>query len=353
MQSPQPINTDFHIVRISGKLMYIPHNNVIASLQNILMQNSQSKTPSQYSMKSAQIQTLFDSFYASTLQSYSPAMQIYFSYRFLALHSPEEKRVGILTLSKNISSLNEGHLSDLERIFDNDINDWMICDALANKVVTQFLRSHEDYFQRIYKWKDCGKIWRMRACCVIYVNFANKKESTCLEICSTCVKSSERFVQLGVGCLLREMSLNSTDKVVNFIYDNYRYFTREGLRYSIDKLDVTTRKKILGIGKGRNPVKSPAPSQSTSPNIPTSSTPVVSVNTTAQLQTVDDQLRAQILSMDFLHSAIQPNITATIPVVLPNGQVNYVHQSANVMVPPNYSQYYNLQGFTQNNYSPQ
>ncbi|ELP89021.1 hypothetical protein EIN_163910 [Entamoeba invadens IP1] len=412
MQTPVP-NTDFCLVRIGGKLMCVPHNTVITSLQNLLLQNSQAKTATLYGLKSAQIQTLFDSFYTSTLQHFPPQMQIYFGYRFLALHSPEEKRIGILTLSKNIPAFNSAHLADFERIFDNDINDWMICDALANKVVTQLLRSHDDVAARVFTWKDSGKIWRMRACCVIYVNFANTEEEKCFSISSTCVKSSERFVQLGVGCLLREMSLNSTEAVVKFIYENYRYFTREGLRYSIDKLDIATRKMILGIGKGRNSGNGmKTPDQASSPKLeekkeksekekvdkgddkktkkekkektekttsalyerqkdqftmPLESNgmyagqiqtmPMQSVNIqnmqgmqqqniNQQIQQVDDQLKTQILQMDYL-----PGVQNEVyQVVLPNGQISYV-QHPRMVMPANYQQYYELQGFTQDGYS--
>lgn len=329
--------------------MFIPHNDVISSLQNTLSQNSQTKTPSQFGLKSAQIQTIFDSFYQSTLQKYSPDMQIYFAYRFLALHTPEEKRVGILTLSKNIAFLTHKHLDDFERIFDNDINDWIICDALANKVVTLFIRSHQEYCQRIFSWKDCGKNWRMRACCIIYVNFAKERTDDCISICTTCVKSSERFVQLGLGCLLREMSLNSTDKVVGFIYENYRYFTREGLRYSIEKLDISTRKKILGIGKGRNPgnIKT-EPSPEPSPDL-SQQMGVPAQIIQPQIQTIDDQLRAHIMSLDY---SLNPQMD-TYQVVMPDGTVNYVQQpTAGFVYPPNYSQYYaDLQGFQQNTYN--
>ena len=32
-----------------------------------------------------------------------------------------------------------------------------------------------------------------------------------------------RFVQLGVGCLLRELSLSYNQRVISFVYENYRY----------------------------------------------------------------------------------------------------------------------------------
>ncbi|KAL7714383.1 Uncharacterized protein QTN25_008082 [Entamoeba marina] len=339
MQTPDS-PTDFHIVKIARQLIYIPHNDVIFSLQQLLRKNSQEKNPHQYGLKSAQIQTLFDSFYQSTLQSYSPSFQIYFGYRFLSLHTPEEKRVGILTLSKNINFLTKSHLEDIERILDNDINDWVMCDALSNKVVAQLLKSKDDCVDQVYNWKECGKIWRMRACCIVFVNFANTEEDKCMDICHTCVKSSERFVQLGVGCLLREMSMNYTTNVVSFIYDNYRYFTREGLRYSIDKLDVSTRKDILNVGKGRNnPSKSPQPpSQAPSPN--------------PQIQTVDNQIQNQIMSLDNLQSGQPYKANGFFQINQPSGQIEYV-QTSDQINPPNYYQYYSLQNYNVNGYTQQ
>ena len=191
----------------------------------------------------------------------------------------------------------------------------------------------------------------MRACCIVYVNFANIEEERCIDICSTCVKSSERFVQLGVGCLLREMSFNSTERVISFIYDNYRYFTREGLRYSIEKLDVNTRKKILSIGKGRtstrdqNDSPSPPPQNQTNQRTREVDNKQNSNGNRQNGNATEDSMYQQYYSMNYMEGPP----TRTLPLVMPT---NYSVQPQ-MMMNPNYRQYYDMQSYNQNNYPHQ
>jgi len=70
-----------------------------------------------------------------------------------------------------------------------------------------------------------------------------------IEICETCVKSPERFVQLGNGWVLRELSRADLNLVVSFIKKNYSHFSREGLRYAIEKMDEKLRQKLLKYNK--------------------------------------------------------------------------------------------------------
>ena len=58
-----------------------------------------------------------------------------------------------------------------------------------------------------------------------------------LEICETCIKNKERFVQLGVGWTLRELGTYDLKIVKTFIENHYNEFIREGLRYAIEKMD--------------------------------------------------------------------------------------------------------------------
>ncbi|ELP84837.1 hypothetical protein EIN_283830 [Entamoeba invadens IP1] len=244
-----------HVAFIGGQYAYIPYNDVIESLQVSLRSVSTEKPATgTYNIRSAQLQTIFDNFYTSTLSSYSPLIQTYFAYRFIALGTVEEKKIGTMVLAKNLDEFTVDFIIDFERIFDNDITTWEICDGFATRVLGPLIKKSDDFAMKISVWKDSGKVWRMRASCVTFVSLAKVGAMTTLsfEICAACVKSSERFVQLGVGCLLREMSLTFSPQVVQFITENYRFFSREGLRYSIDKLDTVTRKQILAMGKKRN-----------------------------------------------------------------------------------------------------
>lgn len=56
---------------------------------------------------------------------------------------------------------------------------------------------------------------------------------------------SERFVQLGVGWVLRELSLADLKLVTKFIEKNKRHFSREGLRYATEKMSKRDKESIL------------------------------------------------------------------------------------------------------------
>lgn len=243
------------IARIGGEFVFVPHNDVVESMQMALRNSSTSKpTETSYGLRSAQLQTIFDNFYASTISSYSHPIQMYFAYRFLALDSLEEKRVGTMIIMKNLDELTVDFVDDFERVFDSNINEWTTCDAFALRVIGPLIKKSDEFAHRIITWKDSNKVWRMRAAAVAFVVLAKvgAMKEQCFDICSACIKSSERFVQLGVGCLLRDLSLMSPDDVVAFITQHYRFFSREGLRYSIDKLPTPTRKQILALGKKKS-----------------------------------------------------------------------------------------------------
>lgn len=52
-------------------------------------------------------------------------------------------------------------------------------------------------------------------------------------------------MQLGCGWMLRQLSVVDTDLVVDFIKQNYKQFTREGLRYAIEKMDPHLKQQLL------------------------------------------------------------------------------------------------------------
>ena len=65
-----------------------------------------------------------------------------------------------------------------------------------------------------------------------------------------CIKNPERFVQLGCGWVLREVSVDNLKVTVEFIEKNYEYFSREGLRYACEKMPDSVRAYVMNDGKG-------------------------------------------------------------------------------------------------------
>ena len=248
-----------HIACVGKTYITVFNNEVIENLQKALLAEAKKEpTNGAYGLCSNQIQTIYTSFYSNNLEKYDAIHQNYFAYKMMELPSLEEKRVGIMILSKNIEELGVDNIKDFERIFDDDITEWTICDLFATKILSVLIKKSDPFTTEICKWKECDKTWRLRAICIAFVSLAKVQVMTdlCFDICKSVLKSSERFVQLGIGCLLREMSITMSDKLVEFIKENYRYFIREGLRYSIDKLPTKTRKEILSYNTKRRNNKS-------------------------------------------------------------------------------------------------
>jgi len=142
----------------------------------------------------------------------------------------------------------------LKAFFDKHVYDWGTSDAFSTRVLTQIIRNDSKVATKLSEWKDSTNLWRQRACCVSFVLLAKHGNFNDLikEICESCVKNPERFVQLGVGWVLRELSLADLDLVVNFVKSNFQQMSREGLRYTIEKMKSPLQKELLDFHKTAN-----------------------------------------------------------------------------------------------------
>ncbi len=155
----------------------------------------------------------------------------------------EEKLAGILFLQEIL--LPAGTLdwrSDLPRfarLFDRGyIRDWNVCDWLCVKVLGPLVELRgEVYARAISQWREADSVWQRRASVVAFANLARKGDlnfpgftEMVLENCSHLLGSQERFIQTGVGWVLRELSRSDEDRVIDFVEANVECFSREGLK---------------------------------------------------------------------------------------------------------------------------
>jgi 3-methyladenine DNA glycosylase AlkD len=58
------------------------------------------------------------------------------------------------------------------------------------------------------------------------------------------VRSRERFLQTTTGWLLRQLGVGLQKEVLRFVEQNLEHFSREGLKYTLEKTSPTARAKI-------------------------------------------------------------------------------------------------------------
>jgi hypothetical protein len=189
----------------------------------------------------------------------------------------EEKEIGIRLLSKRIKlknrlqAMNEKHLNLLgEAVFDNNnIKTWATCDSFCSRLTKVMLEERmkqnietTPIIKVLKKWnrskiQNCNNQennnvqntnWKQRASCVTFVCLVRRQWF--VEICYDFVThaiyhSNERFVQLGAGWLMRELSIINKTRTMKLLYKDYHLWSREGLRYAIEKLNTNDKNKLL------------------------------------------------------------------------------------------------------------
>ncbi len=155
----------------------------------------------------------------------------------------EDKIAGVLFLQEIL--LPEGALdwhSELPRFarlfHDGYISDWSICDWLCVKVLGPLVEQQgESCARTISEWREADSLWQRRASVVAFANLARKGDQNfpsftgmVLDNCSHLLGSQERFVQTGVGWVLRELSRSDQGRVIGFVEANLERFSREALK---------------------------------------------------------------------------------------------------------------------------
>lgn len=159
----------------------------------------------------------------------------------------EEKQLAVLLLERLTRRWPRTLLSQLEEVFDESVHDWATCDALAGRVLHPLMARDPKAIARVATWSRARYAWRQRAAAVAFVKSARAgaHNEIILAICSRVVKNPDRFVQLGMGWVLRELYLADADVTLDFLRRHGASIRREALRYAIEKMPKRVQAQVL------------------------------------------------------------------------------------------------------------
>ncbi len=174
----------------------------------------------------------------------------------------EEKEVGIRLLAMRAAKLEgSGGLSAAQLLgfsaaFDRGVNNWATCDSFCGRVVRPMLETRQrrgvdanDVLGVLSEWNlQQHNPWRQRASCVALVIPARRGwfvESGFSHALGAVRRSDDRFVQLGAGWLMRELSTVDKERAVSSLRKDHAHWSREALRYAIEKLSEREREEML------------------------------------------------------------------------------------------------------------
>ncbi len=145
---------------------------------------------------------------------------------------------------------------------EHNINNWSQVDDLCIKTIFRFLMARPHLIDQTQHWAYSHVSWCRRASNVVWVKFIKRKIGTSVyylnkelifKNCNTLINDKDPFVQKSIGWLLKVASLQYEDDVIRYIEENGSLMTRPTIRYALEKLNTSTRKRLLTETKIHSP----------------------------------------------------------------------------------------------------
>ncbi len=158
----------------------------------------------------------------------------------------EERSVALFILVKNFQT-NESNRSDIFAFYLKHrkfVNNWDLVDSSADKIVGAYLIEKDKFV--LNKLAVSKNIWDRRIAIVSTFYFIknNKFEET-FRISKILINDHHDLIHKAVGWMLKEVGKRDEGKLENYLKVNYKLMPRAMLRFTIEKLSDSKRKKYL------------------------------------------------------------------------------------------------------------
>ncbi len=167
----------------------------------------------------------------------------------------EEKLLAFGLLNKFVGkNFDEQFLVRCEYWLENYADNWSLVDDLCIKTLYLFLMKRPHLIEKTQHWAHSKVSWCRRASNVVWVKFIERKigksiyrlDTTLIfQNCDLLLNDSDEFVQKSVGWLLKVTSVHHQQAVIDYLEMHSNEIPRSILRYAIEKMDNTTRQRLL------------------------------------------------------------------------------------------------------------
>ena len=136
---------------------------------------------------------------------------------------------------------------DLYNLYINHtayINNWDLVDSSAAQIVGGWLEDKKKDI--LYRWAQKGHLWEQRIAILSTFHCIRKGQfEDTIAICKLLLAHEHDLIHKATGWMLREVGKRNHDTLLYFLAEHHGEMPRTMLRYSIEKLDTDTRKRIL------------------------------------------------------------------------------------------------------------
>jgi 3-methyladenine DNA glycosylase AlkD len=128
------------------------------------------------------------------------------------------------------------------------VNNWDLVDLTAYYILGQAIVDGAYRLEILNDLSSSPVLWDRRIAIISTMAFIRNGEiEPTLSLTHKLLDNKEDLMHKAVGWMLREAWKRDNDKVEAFIIDNYNQMPRTALRYAIEKMEESKRKKFLNL----------------------------------------------------------------------------------------------------------
>lgn len=199
-----------------------------------------------WGVKSAEVRKIANDSYKS-VKSKSKSETFEITEELFSSGYSEEASVASNWVYKRAREFEKGDIKIFEKWIDKYINDWAKCDTFCNHSVGAYIEKFPQDTKVLKNWAKSRNLWLRRASAVSLIAPARKGDflKDIFEIADILLLDTEDMVQKGYGWMLKVISQTHQKKVFEYVMENKKVMPRTALRYAIEKMPQTLRKRAM------------------------------------------------------------------------------------------------------------
>jgi 3-methyladenine DNA glycosylase AlkD len=141
----------------------------------------------------------------------------------------------------------KNHFSILENWIKNYVTGWGSCDDLCVHSMGYFLMEFPVFVSNVKDWIESSNPYIRRASAVVFIYGLRRKKfiEFIFDVADRLMNDENIYVQKGYGWMLKEATKFYQDRVVDYVMRRKHRMPRVALRYAIEKMPETMRKKAM------------------------------------------------------------------------------------------------------------
>lgn len=164
----------------------------------------------------------------------------------------EERLTALIIMVNQFKKADDAKQKELYEFYlahTQRINNWDLVDTSARDIVGGYIYYHQELLPKLDELAKSDLLWERRIAIIATYFFLTKGEpDVTIKLSKKLLYDKEDLMHKAVGWMLREMGKRCDRQVLTDFLDEYAHeMPRTMLRYSIEHLDDTTRKKYLAL----------------------------------------------------------------------------------------------------------